>query len=427
MKQITTLQKELTSGKYTQRLSEIYGDAKQGEYQTTRYIHALNRYTEIFGADAVELFSAPGRTEIGGNHTDHQNGMVLAASVNLDILAVVGRNTEPYIHILSEGYAPIVLPLDSLEARKHDIGTTCGLLKGVTARIKELGYQIGPFRAFITSDVPGGAGLSSSAAFEVLLGTIHSYLFNKGALSPIMLAQISQYAENVYFGKPCGLMDQMACSVGGMIHIDFCNPQTPVVKQLNYDIHSKGYSLCIVDTKGSHADLTDDYAAIPQEMKSVAAAFSQEVLSQVDENDFYKSIPALRRSLGDRAVLRAIHFFQENRRVQEEVTALQEDDFPKFLTLFGDSANSSYKYLQNVYSDHDLTNQAIPIALALSELILGEQGICRIHGGGFAGTIQVFVKTEFVQEYKKHIEDFLGENTCHILNIRRFGGIKVIE
>ncbi len=420
------LTQNFRDGHYNETLADIYAsDEAQIQYQTMRYVRAIQRFEETYGEAEVEIYSAPGRTEIGGNHTDHQKGMVLAASINLDAIAVVGRGEGAIIEILSEGYAPIKISLDDLALQTEEEGTTAALIKGVASGIKERGYQIGAFRAYITSDVLNGAGMSSSAAFETLIGTILSGIFNEMKISPIEIAMIGQYAENVYFGKPCGLMDQMACSVGSLVHIDFLDAAHPVVNRLDYDIQKEGYSLCIVDTKGSHADLTPDYAAVPAEMKSVAGYFDKAVLTEVSEEDFYSKLPEIREQFGDRAVLRAMHFYNENRRVQEEVAALKADDFKHFLEVFRSSAESSYKYLQNVYSNQDVKSQAVPIALALSEKILGEHGVARVHGGGFAGTIQVFVQTEFVTKYKKQMETYMGEGTCHILHIRKYGGMKV--
>lgn len=409
-------------------LADIYSaDTAVISKQNARYIKAVEAYNATFGEGDVEIYSAPGRTEIGGNHTDHQHGRVLAGSIDLDAIAIVGMTSEACVRILSEGYDLITIPLSDVDTKKpEEEGTTTALIKGVLHGLKEHGYKIGSFQAYITSDVLGGSGLSSSAAFETLLGTIISGLYNNMKVSAIEIAIIGQYAENVYFGKPCGLLDQTACSVGGFVSIDFKDPSNPIVNRLDFDINKAGYSLCIVDTKGSHAGLTDDYAAVPAEMKNVANYFGKEFLADVDKEEFYDNLPSLIGKLGDREILRAFHFFNEDERVPKECDALASGNFDAFLALVKESGDSSYKYLQNVYSSKFLQTQAVPIALAMTEQLLGSNGVCRVHGGGFAGTIQAFVKTDFAQEYKQGIERILGEGTCHILNIRKYGGMKVL-
>ena len=422
------LKDNIATGKLDQQLMEIYGnDNDYINYQRERYVHAIERYKEIFGNEDIEIFSAPGRTEVGGNHTDHQHGMVLAASINLDAIAVVGKSDDFSVSILSEGYKLITIDLKNLEQKPSETGTSTALIKGVLQGMKNHGYHIGPFKAYITSDVFGGSGLSSSAAFETIIGTIISGLYNHMDVSPVDIAIIGQYAENEYFGKPCGLMDQMACSVGGFVHIDFKEPANPIVEKIDFNMKENNYTLCIVDTKGSHANLTDDYASIPAEMKNIAGFFGKDVLRDISKDDFYQQLPVLREKAGDREILRAYHFLNENERVQKEVNALSEGRFSDFLHLIQESGNSSYKYLQNVYSNRYVQNQAVPIALAMSEFILGENGVCRVHGGGFAGTIQVFVKNDFVTRYQTQIEKILGAGTCHILEIRKYGGISVFK
>lgn len=427
MKQIESVIKQFQNRELDNCLADIYGeDTGMVEEQTSRYLTALESYKKCFGDGEVEIYSAPGRTEIGGNHTDHQHGMVLAASVNLDTIAVAGYCDKNTVEFVSEGYEPISIPLDDFDVDEKEYGTTASLIKGVIAGMQNHGYKTGPFRAYVTSSVPGGAGLSSSAAFETVIGTILSGLYNDKKISPIEIAIIGQYAENVYFGKPCGLMDQMACSVGGIVHIDFKNPTEPVVERVEFDIAEQNYSLCIVDTKGSHADLTPDYAAIPQEMKEIADFFGKEVLREVPEEVFYEKLPELYQKKGDRGVLRAIHFFAENRRVQKEVDALKQNRFDDFLRLVKASGDSSYKYLQNIYSNHQEQNQPIATALALSDHILGEDGVSRVHGGGFAGTIQSFVKNNVVSVYQQQMECVFGGGVCHIIKIRKYGGVKII-
>ena len=420
------LVQEFKAGQYAERLKDIYVDDAVLDYQKERYIKAIEEFEKLYGEQEVEIYSAPGRSEVGGNHTDHQYGKVLAASINLDAIAIVAKTDDSIIDIKSEGYDRIQVHLDSLQPRKEEEGSSEALTRGVAARLKEEGYIIGGFQAYATSDVLNGAGMSSSAAYEVLVGNILSGIYNEGKASPILLAQIGQYAENEYFGKPCGLMDQMASSVGGLINIDFEDPKNPKVKQVKVDFEEYGHSLCIVDTKGSHADLTDDYAAIPQEMKQVANFFEEDVLRKVDKNEFYLNLPKIREILGDRAVLRAIHLFEENKRVDEQVQALEQHDFETFKKLIKASGDSSFKYLQNVYSSHEINNQSVSIGLAISDIILQGKGVSRVHGGGFAGTIQAFVPNDIVDIYKKDIEHVFGEGSCHVLKVRKYGGMKVL-
>lgn len=411
---------------YDADLLRIYVDSQVVMYQRERYIEAVGQFEAYFGEAEVEVYSTPGRTEICGNHTDHQHGMVLAASINLDAIAIVSRNEEDVVRVKSKDYPMIEVSLEDLGYKEEERESSISLVKGVLFGLKEAGYKLGGFNIYTTSDVLIGAGLSSSAAFEVLIGTVVSGLFHEMQISPMKLAQIAQYAENEYFKKPCGLMDQMACSVGNLIHIDFENPEKPLVEQMTLDFEPYQYSLCILDTKGSHVDLTKDYGSIPEEMKAVAEHMGCQVLRQVDETAFIKKIPEIREYLGDRAVLRALHFFNEEDHVQAAVSALQEQRFSDFLTVIKKSGNSSFKYLQNVYTNHDLKHQNLSLALALSERFLRDNGVCRVHGGGFAGTIQCFIKNEIVYEYKNYIENIFGKNSCHVLKIRKYGGIKVI-
>lgn len=417
---------KIKNGMYDETLKDIYVDEKKIAYERERYIKAIESYTEHFGEGEVFVFSAPGRSEIGGNHTDHQCGEVLAASINNDVIAIVQNLEEPCVRVISAGYEMITIYLDDLCRREDEEATTTALIRGVLAKTKEYGYQIGGFQAVVTSDVLIGAGLSSSAAFETLMGTILSELFNDGKISPIEIAMIGQFAENVYFGKPCGLMDQMACSVGSLAHIDFQNPVAPLVEQIEFDLDGYGYSLCITDTKGSHADLTSDYAAIPEEMKRAAACLGKEVLGQVTRKEVLTNLPRIREQAGDRAALRAIHYVCENERVQKEVAALREKRFGEFLRLVKESGDSSYKYLQNVYVCHDVEHQNVSIALAVSDMILGVQGANRVHGGGFAGTIQAFVPNDIVTLYKTEMEKVFGDGACDVLKIRKYGGIQVM-
>ena len=421
----TILVEELNNKKYDELLNDIYVDTNLLDYQRERYVKAINKYVSLYGDTDVEIYSAPGRSEVGGNHTDHQHGCVLAAAVNLDAIAVVGR-VDNKIKVLSDDFDIAPINLEDLEIKKAEEGTSEALIRGVCARLKELGYNVGGFNAFITSDVLMGAGLSSSAAFETIIGTIISGLYNDMTIDPVVIAQVGQYAENVYFGKPCGLMDQCASSVGSLINIDFNDVAKPIVNKVDVDFSKFGHSLCIVDTKGSHADLTDEYAAIPMEMKKVANYFGKEFLREVDEEDFFNDIAGARKACQDRAVLRAIHLFEENKRVDQEVKALNNSDFETFKKVVKESGDSSYKFLQNVYANCDVQNQSVSIGLAMSEKIIGRNGVCRVHGGGFAGTIQAFVKDEFVTAYKTEIERVFGKRSCHVLKVRKYGGKKVI-
>lgn len=368
------------------------------------------------------IFSAPGRTELSGNHTDHQHGKVLAAAVNLDTRAAVALNGENCIRVKSEGYPTFCIDLDDLAVKPEETGTTAALIRGVAARIKELTGKCVGFDAYVTSTVLPGSGLSSSAAFEVLMGTIINHLCDC-RLTPVEIAQIGQYAENVYFGKPCGLMDQTASAVGNIVTIDFEDTSAPVVETISFDMAKSGYDLCIVDSGADHADLTDEYAAIPGELKKVCAVFGKEWLRQVPEDEFYSRIPEVRAAAGDRAVLRAIHVFEENKRVGRQVEALRRGDMDTFLQLMTESGRSSWIYLQNVIPAGHKAHQELALALALTEKLLDGRGSFRVHGGGFAGTLQAFVPKDMTAEFKQKIETVLGDGKCHILSIRREGGV----
>ena len=421
------LQSRIENKEFDAELKEIYGAEESVlSTQRARYRKAIAKFEELFGEGDVEIYSAPGRTEICGNHTDHQHGIVLAASINLDAIAVVGAGNGDNIDFVSEGYAPICFDVNQLDITEDTKGTTTSLIKGVIKGMQDRGYKTGSFKAYVTSDVLSGSGLSSSAALESIIGTILSGLYNDMSVSPVDIAIIGQYAENVYFGKPSGLMDQIACSVGDFVHIDFADPGKPVVTKINYDITSEGYRLCIVDTKGSHANLTDDYAAITTEMKQVSNYFGKEYLNEITMDEFIAAIPELYGKVGDRCVLRAFHYLTEVERVGRASSALKDKRFADFLEIIRESGNSSYKYLQNVYSNKYEQTQPVPTTLMLSEHYLKDNGVCRVHGGGFAGTIQAFVKEEAVAGYKEFIEKILGEGTCHVLSIRKQGGVKVL-
>ncbi len=397
------------------------------EAQKQRYIKIVTKFEEFFGLDReVEMFSAPGRTEVGGNHTDHNHGCVLAASVNLDAVAAVSANSENIVRVKSEGYKIDAVDLKELGVMPSERGKSEALIRGVCAAFKNRGYNIGGFDAATASDVLSGSGLSSSAAFEVLLGTILNHLYNGGKISAVEIAQIAQFAENEYFGKPCGLMDQMACSVGGFVKIDFKDPALPVIEKLEFDFASSNHALCIVDTGGDHSDLTDEYAAVRGEMEAVAAKFGKGVLRDVDRAEFEKNISVIRDVAGDRAALRAMHFYNENDRVAKLADALKSGDFEAFKKLIIESGFSSYMYNQNVYTCRAPENQPVSVALAICQQVLNGKGAWRVHGGGFAGTIQAFVPVELLEEFKSKICAVFGEKACYVLNIRPDGGIKVI-
>ena len=417
---------EIENGNYDNLFLDIYVDEDKIFYQKQRYVNAIESYIEEFGEDDVEIYSAPGRSEVGGNHTDHQHGEILAASINLDAIGIVKKTDDMKVSILSKGYTLTTISLENLDMQEEEKETTIALIKGVVAGLANRGYKIGGFKAYITSDVLIGAGLSSSAAYETLIGNIVSGLYNNMSVSAEEIAIIGQFAENVYFGKPCGLMDQMACSVGNMVHVDFADINNPKVEKVTFDFNKYGYSLCITDTKGSHADLTADYAAVPEEMKKVAAFFGKEVLLGLTVDDILENIVKVREQVGDRGVLRALHFIRENERVQKEVSYLSDEDIEGFLKTVAASGNSSYKYLQNVYSNADVQHQNVSLALAISEDFLRDNGVSRVHGGGFAGTIQAFVKNDIVIEYQKIMDKVFGQGACSVLKIRKYGGMKVL-
>ena len=380
-------------------------------------------FASAFGGAPERYFSAPGRTEIGGNHTDHQRGRVLAAAVNLDTVAAVRINGTDTIRILSKGYPMSEVNIAELTPVESEINTTPALIRGVAARFAQLGCAVKGFDAYCESTVLPGSGLSSSAAYEVLIGTIINHLFFEGKVSQPEIAMIGQYAENVFFGKPCGLMDQMASAVGNLITIDFFDKENPVIKPVQVDFSAYGHALCIIDSGADHADLTDEYAAVPGEIKAVAAQFGKEVLTQINETDFYAAIPKLRKACGDRAVMRAIHFYQENARVPQQVAALENGDFEGFLRLIKQSGYSSYMYLQNVIPAGYKSHQDVAVALALCEHYLNGRGAYRVHGGGFAGTVQAFVPYDMLDSFVAGIDGALGKGACHVLSIRPQGGV----
>ena len=371
------------------------------------------------------VFSAPGRTEICGNHTDHQHGCVLAAAVDLETVATVQVNESNLIEIQSEGYPLVTVDLNDLTVREEEKNSTATLIRGVASAFVQRGAKLSGFRAEVRSTVLPGSGLSSSAAFEVLIGTILNELFFEKKLTAIEIAQIGQYAENVYFGKPCGLMDQMASSVGGMVYIDFEDPENPKVQKIDVDLATFGYGLCIIDTGADHADLTDEYAAIPGELAELCQCFGKKYLREIPKAEFVQKISEIRGKVTDRAILRAFHIYRENDRVRQLVEALRWDDIEAFLDLIKESGRSSWMYLQNITPAGAVQHQEVAVALALCETYLKGQGAFRVHGGGFAGTVQAFVPLDMLDAFKASIEEVLGENSCHVLNIRQQGGIRV--
>lgn len=422
------LKKNLQDKVYDELLSKLYCcDKEKLEIQKQRYQSLIENFEKTFGTkEELSLFSAPGRTEIGGNHTDHQHGCVVAGSVNLDIIAAVALNNSNEIRIQSEGYPLDVINLDELAPFENEYNQAKALIRGVAAKFRALGYDIKGFDAYTTSNVLKGSGLSSSAAFEVLVGNILNGLFANGSVNAIEIAKIGQFAENVYFGKPSGLMDQMASSVGGAVAIDFCDNEKPVIKKINFDFAKSNHSLCIIDSGADHADLTYEYAAIPFDMKEIAKYFDKEYLREIKKEEFLNKISEIRKITGDRAVLRALHFFNENERAQKEAEMLENNKFDEFLKLVKESGFSSYMYLQNVCVKGSSKEQAVGYTLALCDEILKGRGAFRVHGGGFAGTVQAFVPNDMLEEFKNKIELATGKGQCHILNIRPIGGIQIV-
>ncbi len=407
---------------------EFYGtDVAVLQEQANRYTSLIETFKSTFGHTKAALFSSPGRTEIGGNHTDHNFGRVLAGAVDLDNIAVAATNGTNTIKIQSVGYPAFEVNLDNLEIDEKEFYTSGSLVKGMCAKLKEQGFQIGGFDACIEGRVPKGSGLSSSASFEVLIGAILSHLFNDGKLDPVENAKIGQWAENNYFGKPCGLMDQTACSVGGLITIDFEDPSKPVVKEVDFDFVKTNYALVITDVGGGHDDAASqaEYASLPTEMKSVAAELGADVLRKVTWDQIVEKIPEIRKKTGDRAILRAYHFQGDNARVVRQVAALETNDFDGFLEMVIESGYSSYMYNQNIFDITHKEEQVVSLALALSEMILKGRGAWRVHGGGFGGTIQAFVPQDLLDQYTKVLEHVYGEGKCHKLFIRNKGAVKV--
>lgn len=414
---------KIENGAFDDSFTMLYQDAVSAR---TRYINACNSFAEVFGdRDNIRIFSAPGRTEVGGNHTDHQHGRVLAGSVDLDIIGIVSANNDGIVRIKSEGFPQDEISLSDLEIDKSEFGRASALIRGMCANFRQNGFNVNGFDAYTTSNVMKGSGLSSSAAFEVFIGTAMNYLFNDGRIDPVEIAKMSQKSESLYFGKPCGLLDQSASALGGFTAIDFKDTTKPVVEKVDFDLAAHNHVLCVVNTGGNHANLTQDYADITVECRDVSNFFNEDFLRDVDQDAFFANIAKVKAKCGDRAVLRAMHFFAEDQRAEDEKLALKNSDFTEFLRLINESGNSSYKYLQNVYSTSSVNEQGLCLGLALTERFLKGRGACRVHGGGFAGTIQCFIPSEEINEYKSMIEKVFGEGSCYILKIRPVGGYEL--
>ena len=423
---VLNTKKQILDGALDKTLTYVYGEAAL-ETQKKRYINAIDEFWKLYGDRDISLFSVAGRSELSGNHTDHNHGCVVAASIDLDIIAVASARNDGVIRVKSEGF-----PEDVVDTAKYTspveakFGTSESIIAGMCAGFTKDGYAIGGFDAYTTSNVLKGSGLSSSAAFEDMIGNILSHMYNDGNVDNVEIAKLAQYAENVFFGKPCGLMDQVACAVGGIVAIDFADPKSPVIEKVDIDISALGYNLCIVNTGGNHADLTDDYASVPAEMKSVAAHFGKSVLREVSKEDLVAAIPALREKVGDRAILRALHFMNENERVSKQKAALTAGDLDGYFAEVISSGRSSFCYLQNVYTTKNLTEQGLSLALCLAEGYLSDKrGAWRVHGGGFAGTIQSYVHASDVEGYRALMDSVFGEGRCIVLRIRPVGAVKI--
>jgi galactokinase len=396
--------------------------------QTKRYIDAIDAFCDLYGdRENIRIFSVPGRSELSGNHTDHNHGCVLAGAIDRDIIAIASATNEDEVRFKSEGYPECILPLAGISNPENfEPYTSKALLAGICNAFVKEGYEIGGFCAYATSEVLKGSGISSSAAFEVQCGNIMNYLYNGGKVANEEIAKMAQYAENAYFGKPCGLMDQMACAVGGFLSIDFADPKNPIITPISFSLSDAGYKLCIVNTGGNHADLNDDYASVPSEMKAIAHFFGQEVLRGLTESDVVSSIPALRSVVGDRAIMRALHFLRENERVEKQVEALRAQNFDAFLSQVIASGNSSFKYLQNVFTVKNVGEQGLSLALAITEGLLQDKGCAwRVHGGGFAGTIQAFVKQEYADDYCAVMNHIFGDDAVMMLSVRPVGATEI--
>lgn len=410
--------KDIAEGAYTVEFMKLYGNAVK--YGEKRYLSALASFEKCFGKRGVRIFSAPGRTELCGNHTDHQGGCVLAAAIDLDMLAVASKRKDSIVHIVSEGFGTLEIDISETLPKADEKGTAEALVRGAASALRVRGYSPEGFDAYLTSGVPTGSGLSSSAAFEVLMGKIFSALYCDDRLEAFELAKIGQYAENEYFGKPCGLMDQMTCAIGGVVFIDFSEPNYPKTESVNFSFEEHGYSLCVTNAGGSHADLTEEYASIIEEMRSVARCFGVEKLSCVDERAFHESIPGLRRKVSDRAILRTMHFFAEDRRVRQQLSFLKLGDMENYLRLMEKSGQSSMGLLQNLWPE-DKPERSVALALAVSDSVLSGKGASRVHGGGFAGTIQALVPLEQSESYQSAMDSVFGIGACRTVTVRAAG------
>ena len=427
MKNIAAWKAQFTAGELDAVLTDALSvSAANVPAQRVRYAAALDAFEAKYGDGDISLYSVGGRSEISGNHTDHNHGRVIAASVNLDILAVAKATDNGVIRIQSEGFPEDIVAPAAIDAPNEDLFfTSASIIAGMEKAFLNAGYKVGGFDAYTTSNVLKGSGISSSAAFEVMVGNILNHLYNDGKVSNVEIAKMAQFAENKYFGKPCGLMDQTACAVGGFITIDFADPAAPVIEKMDFDLGKAGYALCIVNTGGNHADLNEDYASVPAEMKAVAAVLGVPVLRETDEETLIANIAKVREACGDRALMRAMHFFAENKRVAAQVEALRAGDMEAFKAGVTASGNSSFKYLQNVYTTKNVAEQGLSLALCLTEdFLAGTGAVYRVHGGGFAGTIQAFVPVEKAAEYEAYMDSIFGEHACHLLSVRRDGAMK---
>ena len=422
--QKSELVENLKNGSLDNILVDLYSDETKLDYQCARYIAACEKFELLFGGGDLSIFSAPGRIEIIGNNTDHQHGKVIAAAVNADAIAVVKKTEDDIVRIVSGEKPEIKIDINSLDISEEEQKSTTALIKGMLNGLKDMGYNLGGFAAYITSDIPVGSAFASSAAFETLLGNIVSGLFNDMKISPREIAQIGQYSENIYFGKPSGLMDQTACSVGGFVYIDFSNPADPIIEKIDSDLSD--YSICITDTKSVSGDQSTEYALIVSEMKSVANELGKDFLNEVDKAEFEEKMHSLREKCSGRAILRAMHFFAENERVSQVLKALKDKDTEIFIKNENESGNSSFMYLQNVSSPIEYLKQDLPLALAVSENILEKDEACRIHASGFSGVMEAFVKNENVDKYKARLEEVFPDCLCSVVKIRKAGGMRVI-
>lgn len=425
---VNELINEINNGKADEMLTALYGSEALSA-QKARYTEAVNEFARLYGADReVSAYSVAGRTEISGNHTDHNLGKVIAGSLDLDVIAIASEREDGIVRVRSEGFGEDTVDINVYDKPVPEkYNSSESIIAGMCAGMKKNSYKIGGFDAYATSNVLKGSGMSSSAAYEDMIGNILNHIYNDGNVDNVKIAQIAQYAENEFFGKPCGLMDQVACAAGGVVCIDFKDPSAPIIEKIDFDLSEAGYNLCIVNTGGNHADLGEDYASVPSEMKAVAKAFGKSVLRDVKEEDVIASVSLLRGSVGDRAIMRALHFFEENRRVDKLKTALTEGDIDSFFASILESGRSSFCYLQNVFTTKNVSEQGISLALCLAERFLKDKKAAfRVHGGGFAGTIQAFVPSEYAEEFRAYMDAALGEGSCLILRIRPYGAVKVI-